>query len=56
MRTMGFGIAAAVGRIGGMLMPWIVEALRSINAEFLGFGIWSLLCSLIVYKGLTIET
>lgn len=53
---MGFGVAAAIGRVGGMFMPWIVEGLRVFNAEFLGFGIWSFFCALTVYKGLTIET
>ena len=56
MRTMGFGVAAAIGRVGGMFMPWIVEGLRAIDSEFLGFGIWCFFCAFTVYKGLNIET
>ena len=44
IRTTGIGTASAVGRIGGIFMPWICYSLMSLDIfyPFLLFGILSL--------------
>ncbi len=53
IRTTGIGTAIAVGRVGGILMPWVTMGLMSIDLllpfllfSFLGFSVTFLDCYL----------
>jgi hypothetical protein len=50
-RTVGMGWASALGRVGGVVMPYIVLPLYSTNAmlPFAAFAIFSVVCAISAY-------
>jgi hypothetical protein len=50
-RAVGVGWASGMGRIGGIIMPYIVIPLVMIDPydPFLGFGIFSAICTAVTY-------
>ena len=50
IRTLGMGVAAAIGRTGGLLCPWIADSLKNVHviAPFVAIGTLGILTSVVM--------